>query len=66
MPPKKGTSGGIEVGKMHLTRVKSKERGRDFDFVLDGEVVNSAKISGKSGRGGFCAKKVRNLKRRES
>ena len=47
MPPKKGTRGGIEAGKMQLTRVKSRERRRDFNFVLDGEVVNRYKNIGK-------------------
>ena len=56
MPPKKGTRGGIEAEKMQLTRVKSRERRRDFNFVLEGEVVNRCKKSGKSGRDGFCAK----------
>ena len=47
MPPKKGTRGGIEAEKMQLTRVKSKERRRDYNFVLDGEVVNRCKNIGK-------------------
>ena len=47
MPPKKGTRGGIEVEKMQLAKVKSRERRRDFNFVLDGEVVNRCKNIGK-------------------
>ena len=43
MPPKKGTGGVIEAGKIQLARVKSRERGRGFNFVLDGEVVNRCK-----------------------
>ena len=47
MPPKKGTRGGIEAEKMQLTKVKSRERRGDFNFVLDGEVVNRCKNIGK-------------------
>ena len=47
MSPKKGTRGGIEAEKMQLTRVKSRERRRDFNFVLEGEVVNRCKNIGK-------------------
>ena len=47
MPPKKGTRGGIEAEKMQLTRIKSRERNRDFKFMLDGEVVNRCKNIGK-------------------
>ena len=47
MSLKKGTRGGIKVEKMQLTRVKSKERRRDYNFVLDGEVVNRCKNIGK-------------------
>ena len=42
-PPKKGW----EVEKMQLIRVKSRERNRDFDFMIDGEVVKRCKNIGK-------------------
>jgi hypothetical protein len=40
--PKKGWE-----EKMQLTKVKSRERGRDFNFILEGEVVNRCKNIGK-------------------
>ena len=58
MLPKKGTRGGIEAGKMQLTRVKSRERGRDFNFVLDGEVINRYKIIGKKWQGRVLRQKL--------
>ena len=64
MPPKKGTRGGIEAGKMQLTRVKSKERRRNFDFVLDGEVVNRCKKYRKKVAEAGSAPKVRKKRRR--
>ena len=58
IPPKKGTRGGIEAGKMQLTRIKSRERSRDFNFVLDGEAVNRCKNIGKGWQGRVLRQKL--------
>ena len=58
MPPKRGTRGGIEAEKIQLARVKSREKRRAFNFVLDGEVVNRCKNIGKKWQGRVLRQKL--------
>ena len=64
MPLKKGTSGSIEAARMELMKVKSKERRREIDVVLDGEVTNRCKNIGKKVAEEGSAPKVKKERRR--
>ena len=49
--PKKRAQGGIEAGKMQLKKIKTTEKRRESNFMLDGEVVSRSKNIGKKWQG---------------